>query len=125
MIPAARFERCARLLKAEEYSQVFNKAFRSRDQYFTVLAKPKNIGRAKLGLAVAKKKAKKAVSRNRLKRIIRESFRLSQGAIACADYVVMIQQNGEKISNKQLFLSLEKHWQNLPSKSTRSAVSRA
>ena len=113
MIPTARFERRARLLKAEEYTQVFNKAYRSRDQYFTVLAKPKSIGRAKLGLAVSKKRAKRAVSRNRLKRIIRESFRLSQSIIACADYVVMIQQNSEKISNKQLFVSLEKHWLNL------------
>ena len=113
MISTARFRKRARLLKAEEYTQVFDNAHRSRDQYFTVLAKPKKIGHAKLGLAVAKKKAKRAVSRNRLKRIIRESFRLSQNTIACADYVVMIQQSSENISNKQLFLSLEKHWQNL------------
>jgi ribonuclease P protein component len=116
MISVARFEKRARLLKAKEYSQVFDKALRSRDQYFTVLAKPKNSGRAKLGLAVSKKNAKKAVSRNRLKRIIRESFRLSQNTIASADFVVMIQQNCEKISNKQLFLSLEKHWQKLTKK---------
>ena len=113
MISTVRFNKRARLLKAEEYTQVFNKAHRSKDQYFTVLAKPKKIGQAKLGLAVSKKRAKKAVSRNRLKRIIRESFRLSQSIIVSADYVVMIQQNSENISNKQLFLSLEKHWRNL------------
>lgn len=116
MISTARFEKCARLLKAVEYTQVFNKAFRSEDQYFTVLAKPNNSGQSKLGLAVSKKRAKRAVSRNRLKRIIRESFRLSQNTIASADYVVMIQQSSEKITNKQLFLSLEKHWQNLTKK---------
>ena len=113
MALTARFEKRVRLIKAEEYSQVFNKAHRSRDMYFVILAKPKDTGCAKLGLAVAKKRAKKAVSRNRLKRIIRESFRLSQSKIACADYVVMIQHKSEGFSNKQLFLSLDKHWQNL------------
>ena len=116
MISTARFEKRARMLKADEYTQVFNKAHRSRDQYFTVLARSKDNGRAKLGLAVSKKKAKKAVSRNRLKRIIRESFRLSQNLLASADFVVMVQQNGEKVSNEQLFLSLDKHWQNLTKK---------
>ena len=120
MISVARFEKRARMLKADEYKQVFNKAHRSKDQYFTVLAKPKNKGLAKLGLAVSKKNAKQAVSRNRLKRIIRESFRLSKNAIACADYVVMVQQNSDKTSNKQLFLSLEQHWQNLTKKCVNS-----
>lgn len=116
MATTVRFEKRARLLKAEEFTQVFNKAHRSKDRFFTVLARPKKHGCAKLGLAVSKKRAKKAVSRNRLKRIIRESFRLSQHTIACADYVVMIQQSGEKISNKHLFLSLGKHWQYLTKK---------
>lgn len=116
----ARFDKHARMLKAEEYSQVFNKAHRSSDQYFTVLAKPKNNGFVKLGLAVSKKKARRAVSRNRLKRIIRESFRLSKNTIACANYVVMVQQKSEKVSNKVLFLSLEKHWQNLTKKCANS-----
>ena len=120
MALTACFERRARLIKAEEYSSVFNKAHRSKDQYFTVLAKPKKQGCAKLGLAVSKKRAKKAVSRNRLKRIIRESFRLSQHTIARADYVVMIQQSSEKISNKQLFSSLGMHWQKLTEKCANS-----
>ena len=113
MISTARFNKRARLLKAEEYNRVFNNAHRSKDQYFTVLAQPKKTGHAKLGLAIAKKRVKQAVSRNRLKRIIRESFRLHQDTIATADFVVMIQQNSEKVSNKQLFLSLQKHWQKL------------
>ena len=113
MALAVGFNKRARLIKAEEYTRVFNKAHRSRDQYFTVLARSKENGQARLGLAVSKKKAKKAVSRNRLKRIIRESFRLSQDIIVSADYVVMAQQSSDNISNKQLFLSLEKHWQNL------------
>ena len=116
MISAARFEKRARLLKAEEYTQVFRKAHRSRDQYFTVLAKPKNESQAKLGLAISKTKVKKAVSRNRLKRIIRESFRLSKNKLVCADFVVMAQQGCEKTSNKQLFLSLTNHWDNITKK---------
>lgn len=116
MVLSMRFDKRIRLLKAEEYSEVFNQAVRSRDQYFMVLAKPVKNEAPKLGLAIAKKKAKKAVSRNRLKRIIRESFRLSQNTMATAHYVVMIQQNCEAISNKQLFVSLENHWQTISKK---------
>lgn len=116
MITAARFDKRARLLKADEFTQVFRKAHRSRDQYFTVLAKSKTVGQAKLGLAISKKKVKKAVSRNRLKRIIRESFRLSQKKLVCADYVVMAQQGCEKSSNKQLFISLTNHWKKITEK---------
>ena len=116
----ARFNKHARMLKADEYSQVFNKAHRSSDQYFTVLAKSKTTGQVKLGLAVSKKKARRAVSRNRFKRIIRESFRLTKNTLACANYVVMVQQKSETVPNSQLFLSLEKHWQNLTKKCANS-----
>jgi ribonuclease P protein component len=109
----ARLQKRARLLKAAEFSRVFDKAVRSSDQYFTILARPNEFEYPRLGLAISKKKAKLAVTRNRLKRIIRESFRLQQHALYGADFIVMAGQKGGSASNDHLLQSLEKHWQKL------------
>ena len=105
----------AKLLKAADYNHVFDKPVRSSDRYFTVLARPNNLLHARLGMAFTKKRVKLAVARNRLKRITRESFRLTEG-IFSADYVVLAGGQCAKASNQQLFESLKKHWQQLNKK---------
>ena len=111
----ARFSKCARLLKAVDYSKVFDRSVRSSDNYFTVLARPNGLKRPRLGLAISKKKARLAVDRNRLKRITRESFRISN-SIYNADYVIMANVKGVRAVNKDLFQSLDTHWQRLAKK---------
>lgn len=109
----ARLQKRARLLKAAEFNRVFDKAVRSSDRYFTVLARPNDKDYPRLGLAISKKKARLAVTRNRLKRLIRECFRHKQHGLCCADYVVMAGQKCSNENNSRLLQSLEKHWQKL------------
>jgi ribonuclease P protein component len=109
----ARLQKRARLLKAAEFNRVFDKAMRSGDQYFTVLARPNDLEYPRLGLAISKKKAKLAVTRNRLKRIIRESFRQKQQELCCADYIVLAGNSSGTANNRRLTESLERHWQKL------------
>ncbi len=105
----------AKLLKAADYNRVFDKPARSSDRYFTVLARPNNMQNSRLGMAFSKKKVKLAVARNRLKRISRESFRLTQLSEEKinADYIVLAGGQCAVATNQQLFHSLEKHWQQL------------
>ena len=109
------FSKQSRLIKAIEYKQVFDKPVRSSDQYFTVLARPNGGKTARLGLAISKKKAKLAVWRNRLKRITRESFRLTENHYK-ADFIVLAGNRCVNATNQQLFQSLEKHWQRVNEK---------
>jgi ribonuclease P protein component len=109
----ARLQKRARLLKASEFNRVFDKAVRSSDQYFTVLARQNAIGSPRLGLAISKKRAKLAVTRNRLKRIIRESFRQNQHELCCADFIVLAGNKSSRADNNRLMQSLEQHWQKL------------
>ena len=111
----------AKLLKAVDFNHVFDKAVRSSDRYFTVLARPNKLLHARLGLAFTKKRVKLAVARNRLKRITRESFRLlllGQPELnKCnVDYIVLAGPQCLKATNQQLFHSLENHWQQLNKK---------
>ena len=117
-MPQACLPKQARLLKAADYNHVFDKAIRSSDRYFTVLARPNELMHPRLGMAFTKKRVKLAVGRNRLKRITRESFRLTQAdkGIYNADYVVLAGAQCVKATNQQLFQSLEKHWQQLNKK---------
>ncbi|MDX1507243.1 MAG: ribonuclease P protein component, partial [Woeseiaceae bacterium] len=70
-----RFGKNRRLPDAAAFGRVFEKARRSRDTWFTVLSRDNELACARLGLAISKKHCKKATARNRLKRIVRESFR--------------------------------------------------
>ena len=67
----------------------------------------------RLGLAISKKELKRAVDRNRIKRLTRESFRLNQHELANADFIVMTRKKAGEVSNEELFRRLEKHWQRL------------
>lgn len=54
-----------------------------------MLARPNDVGRPRLGLAISVKGAGNAVRRNRAKRAARESFRLVQNELASLDLVVL------------------------------------
>lgn len=99
------------MLSADGYKRVFKKSYRSVDSYFTVLAHSHSAAETKLGLAIAKKVIRKAVARNRLKRLVRESFRHNKIQLEGFDLVVMARSKALTASNSQLAESLIKHWQ--------------
>jgi ribonuclease P protein component len=79
----------------------------------TILATANGLGYPRLGLAIAKKNARRALDRNRIKRIIRESFRQNQTRLPAIDLVVMAKPQTKSAKNSELFISLEYHWTRL------------
>lgn len=75
---------------------------RSSNRYFVVLAAPGVSTLARLGLAVAKKNARRAVDRNRLKRLVREIFRQRRDSLGAVDFVVMTRASAVDASNASL-----------------------
>ncbi len=104
------FSRSSRLTLSGEYKQVFENNIRVSDDCFTLLIGKQQGSTARIGFAVAKKQLKRAVDRNRVKRLLRESFRLHQNELPATDIVVMVRFKILRLTNQQIFARLDKHW---------------
>lgn len=79
----------------------------------TVLAVPNDLQHPRLGTAVSIKAAGNAVQRNRIKRLVRESFRLHQELLGSRDLVVLVRPGISARSNQQLLSALDTHWRTI------------
>lgn len=104
------FGRKLRLLTAEDYKNVFAGAQRFGNYSFTLLARKNELEYPRLGLAISKKSAKRAVDRNRLKRIIRESFRINQHKLPCVDIIAMCKPSAVKLDKLEVREQIDKQW---------------
>ena len=107
------FGRDRRLRSGSDFRRVFEAPIRSSDRYFSILARPQDLGRARLGLAIAKKRVRRANRRNRLKRLVRESFRMNGHLLAGLDFVVVAQAAADREPAAALRDSLRRHWTGL------------
>lgn len=106
-----------RLTSRDDFDQVFkNCSSRSSDALFTVLARNTNYNYPRLGLVVSRKAAGNAVNRHRLKRQIRESFRLGQHELPDADIVVIARPAVRVHNRAQICESLLAHWMRIREK---------
>lgn len=86
---------------------------RRRDELFNLFVLPNDLPQARLGIAVSRKVSPRAVDRNRLRRLIRDSFRHRQHELAGLDVVVMAQTAARKAQSVRLRDSLANHWQTI------------
>jgi ribonuclease P protein component len=110
LVESFGFGRELRLLTPSHYSKVFNEPVRAATENFTLLAKPNDVNKPRLGLTVAKKRVKQANQRNRIKRLARESFRLSQHKLDNIDIVLMVKDGCALQDNTLLRKQLDKLW---------------
>ena len=105
-----QFRREQRLTQAEEFKRVFDRATRVGNRWATVLAVTNGDTGPRLGLAIAKRKIRLSTRRNRLKRIVRESFRLHQSLLGGIDCVVLAGQAANDASPAQLRRAIDDLW---------------
>jgi len=105
------FSKSLRLLNASDYKAVFDDApLRSSHSQLLVLAKFNQGSYPRLGLVIAKKNIRLAVQRNRIKRILRETFRLKQQSLQGIDAVVLARRNLDSLTNEELHKLFNKQW---------------
>ncbi|GLU35133.1 ribonuclease P protein component [Trinickia caryophylli] len=91
----AAFPKAARLLKTDEFSSVFRLRPWRRSAHFVVYARPTG-NEARLGLVIGKKFAPRAASRNLVRRIAREAFRLRRADFGGWDILLRLTTRFDK-----------------------------
>ncbi|MGL4448780.1 ribonuclease P protein component [Shewanella sp.] len=107
------FTRELRLLTPAQFKTVFSNPIKASSAEITLLAIPNSEQHPRLGLTVAKRYVKRANQRNRIKRIIRDSFRLQQHNIPHLDIVVLVRNGVMEMENAEINQLIEKLWRKL------------
>lgn len=102
------FNKSHRLLTKIDYDRVFNKAKKIVTKHFIILHSENYIGHARLGIAITKKVIHKAHDRNRIKRILRESFRTNK--LKATDIIFLAKKGLNKLDNSDLANELQQTW---------------
>ncbi|RUO76223.1 ribonuclease P protein component [Idiomarina seosinensis] len=113
-MPDYAYGRELRLLTPSHFQTVFsNPPVKAVTAHVTMLAVPNLLDNPRIGVTVSKKRAKTAVQRNRIKRQIRETFRLRQHKIPNFDIVVIAKQGIVELNNDELRNTLNYLWRKL------------
>ncbi|OGT37775.1 MAG: ribonuclease P protein component [Gammaproteobacteria bacterium RIFCSPHIGHO2_12_FULL_37_14] len=105
------FPRTVRLTTKREFQQAFQQPCKVSNHYLLALFKPNQRSYPKLGMKIGKHLIKRAVDRNQLKRIIRESFRHHQEVLKGLDIVVLIRSKCRPLEKKIWRNDIDALWQ--------------
>ena len=102
-----------RILTPAGFDAVYSHRVRAMDSFFTVNAAPNTLGHARLGLSIGKKAVGNSVARNRVKRQVRESFRVIASQLSGLDLVVGARNGARTAHNARLRESLDGLWKEI------------
>lgn len=108
------FSREKRLLTPRHFKAVFDSPTgKVPGKNLLLLARNNDLDHARLGLVIGKKSVKLSVERNRLKRLMRESFRQHQDSLGGWDIVIVARKGLGDIQNPELTQHFSKLWKRL------------
>jgi len=107
------FPRSHRLTNKAEYKSLFDQSNKVSQRCLLILFKPNQKFHARLGLIIGKRAINSAVIRNRVKRILRESFRQNQEKLKGWDIIIIARQQCDKLSKQKLRKGIDQLWEKL------------
>ncbi|MFY7698197.1 MAG: ribonuclease P protein component [Legionella sp.] len=90
---------------------MFQKANKVFNPEFTILYRINAVGHARLGLAISKRMIPKAHDRNRIKRLLRETFRANK--LPPVDIVIMAKKHTLMTENPIIIANMDNSWKKL------------
>lgn len=93
--PRQTFGRHERLRRPADFQSVYDYRRSAADERLVVYARPNDVPHCRVGLSVSKKKFGRAVARNRMKRLLREAFRLSKAELPVGLDLILIPRTAQ------------------------------
>ncbi|MEO7053017.1 MAG: ribonuclease P protein component [Rhodanobacter sp.] len=109
----ATLPRAARLLRPGDFAALRSSSGRAGGRCFHMRYRDNELGGARLGLAISKRVSKRAVERNRIKRLVRESFRRVRHQLPPVDLMVMAREQAAGVPGAELLRELDGAWKKL------------
>lgn len=110
---SGRFRPFERLKSSADFDHVFDHPKKTGGKNLLVLWKPGQCTYTRIGIIAGKRVSKLAVSRNRIRRVIRNSFRLSKNELGLLDMIVIAKQPCAELSKKELRHETDILWKKL------------
>ena len=109
-MPRATFGKNRRLLNSSDFKEVFdNNSVRVAHPNLLILSEPNGTAKSRLGLVIGKKNVPTAVARNKVKRVVRETFRLTELPVA-VDLVFLARKDLGKLTSTELATLIQQSW---------------
>ncbi len=97
------FTKEQRLLTPAAFREVFDAPERKLHQsHLMAFVRSNTLNQPRVGMAITKRKVPTAVSRNLIKRLIRENFRIQNSKLENKDIVFIVKSSVKGVSNKEL-----------------------
>ena len=103
----------ARLRTPADFAALRRDGLRFATRHFRTQYCLTEAAEARLGMAVSRRVSKRAVVRNRIRRIVRESFRLRRAGLPACDLLLIAQATAAGLSGSELRADLDAVWQRL------------
>ena len=113
MTAPATFPRAARLLNAKDFARLRGISKRVGTRHFSAEVASNTLDGARLGLAISKRVSKKAVRRNRIKRLAREHFRRIRADLPAVDILLIARASADLEDNATLHAELVHLWRRI------------
>jgi len=108
------FTKTDRILKRSDFLRLQQTGTKIQNNHFIALYGPGRFNRTRLGITVTRKVGN-APSRNRMKRMLREFFRLNRHKLTgCWDIVIIVKKEAVELTSDQAFSSLQNVFDRIP-----------
>lgn len=114
MLKQNRLGKELKLRTPSSFQKVYKNAQKFRFQGLSLLVCRNELPYSRIGIVIPKKQIPRAVDRNRIRRIVREYFRVKQHELAiCFDFIFVVYSALSDFSNLEIIKCLEVLWTKL------------
>ncbi|WMY95828.1 MAG: ribonuclease P protein component [Arsenophonus sp.] len=104
------FPRKLRLLNPKDFDYVFQCPKKVYSPEIIILGRLNTLKYPRIGFTIAKKNIKLSHDRNRIKRLVREYFRLHRDKLPSMDFVILVKKNVVNLNNQEITKKLGYLW---------------